>query len=243
MKKFILSLGIAASLFASDKILPQNKTIEVLKSTPIYNQIAPLIKNGKIKTKATLKNGFYIIEIDTKRGRGLIYVTQNKKYTIIGRVLKNNGQMLIPNFPKNAAIVNNGVLFTVGKGKTILYIVTDPQCPFCRMMEREKKDVLKKDYTIHVILLPLSYHKDTKKMSYYVLAGKNNQEKAKRMQAVLGGSNEWKNFHPTKKQIGQFNNELSKSKKAAAELQVQGTPSVYDKNFNPIPWTELGKRK
>ncbi len=243
MKKIILSLSIAASLFAFDKTLSKQQTNEILKSTPVYNQIAPLIKKGKIKTKATLKDNFYIIEIITPRGKGLIYVTKNKKYTVIGRVLKKNGEMLVPNFPKNAEIIKKGVMFTFGKGNKEIYLVTDPQCPFCRMMEKEKKGLLAKNYKVHVILMPLPFHKYAKEMSYYILAGKTDKEKAKRLQNVLGGSNEWKNFHPTKEQIAQFNKELTRSKKAAMELGAQGTPSVYDKNFNPIAWPKLGENK
>ena len=243
MKKIILGLSVAASLFAYDKVLPQKETINILKATPIYGQLAPMIKNGKIKTKATLKDNFYIIEIDTPRGKGLIYVTKNKKYTIIGRVLKSNGQMLIPNFPKNAEIIKKGVLFTFGKGKKEIYLVTDPQCPFCRMMEKEKKALLAKDYKVHVILMPLPFHKYAKAMSYYILAAKTDAQKAKRLQDILSGSNEWKNFKPTKQQKAEFDKELQNAKKAAMELGAQGTPSVYDKNFNPIPWPQLGVKK
>jgi len=243
MKKLFISLTLAAALFAFDKSLSKNKTIEVLKSTPIYNQIAPLIKKGKIKTKATLKDNFYIIELITKKGKGLIYVTKDKKYTIIGRVLKQNGQMLIPNFPKNAEIIKKGVMFIFGEGKKDIYIVTDPECPFCRMLEKQKKDILKKNYRVHVILMPLPFHKHAKAMSYYILAAKTDKERAKRMSKVLEGSNAWKNFHPTKEEIAKFNEELEKAKKAAQELGAQGTPSIYDKNFNPINWPSLGEKK
>ena len=243
MKKIILSGLLTLSLFASDKMLSKTETNNILKSTPIYKQLAPQIKSGKIKTKATKKDGFYIIELDTPRGKGLLYITADKKYTILGRVLKNNGQMLIPNFPKNANIIKKGVMFTFGKGKKEIYIVTDPECPFCRMMEKEKRNLLAKDYTVHVILMPLPFHKYAKPMSYYILAGKTDHEKAKRMKETLLGGNEWKSFHPTKEQIKKFNAELAKAKKAANELGAQGTPSVYDKNFNPIPWPKLGTKK
>ena len=243
MKKILISSILALSLFGFDKVLPQTKTLEVLKSTPIYNKIAPLLQKGKIKTKATLKDGFYIIEIDTRRGKGLIYVTKDKKYTIIGRVISKNGKMLIPNFPKNADIIKKGVMFTFGEGKKDIYIVTDPECPFCRMMEKQKKEILKKNYRVHVILMPLPFHKDAKAMSYYILAGKTDKERAKRMSETLEGSNAWKNYHPTKAEIKKFNEELQRSKRAADELGAQGTPSVYDKNFNPISWPSLGDKK
>jgi len=138
MKKILISITLGISLFVFDKVLPQNKTIEILKSTPIYNQIVSLIKKGKIKVKSTLKDNFYIIEVTTPKGKALIYVTKNKKYTIIGKILKQNGQLLMPNFPKNANadIIKKGVMFTFGKGKKNIYIVTDLQCPFCRLMEK-----------------------------------------------------------------------------------------------------------
>ena len=243
MKKIILSLSMIASLFAFDKILPQNKTDELLKSTPFYNRIAPEIKSGKIKVRATLKDDFYIIEIDTPKGEGLIYLTKDKKYTILGRVLTKDGEVLAPNFPKNMEIIKKGVSFTFGNGNKDIYLVTDPECPFCRMMEKQKKEILKKNYRVHVILMPLPFHKYAKPMSYYILAGKTDKERAKRMQETLAGGNEWKNFHPTKEQIKKFNEELAKSKKAANELGAKGTPSVYDKNFNPIAWPALGDEK
>ncbi|WP_457565054.1 thioredoxin fold domain-containing protein [Caminibacter sp.] len=244
MKKIILSLSIAAGLFAFDKVLPQNETLNILKSTPIYNQLAPLLKNKKVSAKATEKEGFYIIEINTPRGKGLVYVTKDKKYTIIGQVIDNKTKKpLIPNFPKNVEVIKKGVMFTFGKGNKDIYLVTDPECPFCRMMEKQKKELLEKNYRVHVILMPLPFHKDAKAMSYYILAGKTDAERAKRLKEVLSGSNAWKNYHPTKEEIAKYNKELAQAKAAANELGARGTPSVYDKNFNPIPWPSLGAKK
>ncbi len=240
MKKILLSSVLVLSLFGFDKTLPQKETIEVLKSTPLYNQLKS-IKNAKYK--AVKKDGFYIIVVDAPRGKALLYVTADKKYTILGKVIDKNGKVLIPNFPKNSEIIKNGVMFTFGHGKKEIYLVTDPECPFCRMMEKQKRDILNKNYKVHVILMPLPFHKNAKAMSYYVLAGKTDQERAKRMKEVLEGGNEWKNFHPTKEQIKKFNEELKNSKKAALELGAEGTPSVYDNNFSPIPWPSLGEKK
>ena len=242
MKKLILSLSVVAAVFAFDKVLPQKESLEILKSTPIYPKLAPYLKNGKVKAKVTSKDNFYIIELDTPQGKGLIYLTKDKKYTIIGRIIDKNGNPLVPNFPKNSEIIKKGIMFTFGKGNKDLYLVTDPECPFCRMMEKQKKDILN-NYKVHVILMPLPFHKNAKAMSYYILAGKTDKERAKRMREVLEGSNAWKNFHPTKTQKEEFEKELQQSKRAAQELGARGTPSVYDKNFNPVNWTKLGDNK
>jgi thiol:disulfide interchange protein DsbC len=244
MKKLLLTLSATALLFASDKLLPQKKVIEILKATPLYAQLKKPIEKGIVKVRGAQKEGFYIIQIKTPRGRGTIYVTKDKKYTILGRVINNKTKQIVTaRFPVNAKVVQKGVLFTFGNGPKVIYLVTDPQCPFCRMMEKMKKNVLSKDYTVRVILFPLPFHKYAKAMSYYILAGKTDAQKAKRLQEILSGSNEWQNFHPTKAQIKKFNEELENAKKAAIELGVRGTPSVYDKNFNPIQWPSLGEKK
>ncbi len=244
MKKIILGITAAASLFAFDKILPQKQTQEILKATPLYAQVEPLLKQKKIKLRAVEKDGFYILNLDSPRGQLNVFVTKDKKYTILGRVIDNKTKKLIqPNFPKNVNVIKKGVMFTFGSGKKEIYLVTDPECPFCRMMEKQKKGVLAKDYTIHVILMPLPFHKYAKAMSYYILAAKTDKERAKRLQDVLGGSNEWKNYHPTKEEIAKYNKELQSAQKAATELGARGTPSVYDSKFNPIPWPKLGDKK
>ncbi len=244
MKKLLLSLGIAASLFGSDKLLSQKELNNVLSSSVIYPKLSQDIKKGVVKVRGVFKEGFYIINIRTPRGVGNIYITKDKKFTILGNILDNKkGTLLSGNFPVNKQTVKNGIIFTFGKGNKEIYLVTDPQCPFCKQMEKEKKDILEKNYKVHVILLPLSFHRDAKAMSYYILAGKNNAEKVKRFKAVLSGSNEWKNYHPTAKEKAKFDKILLNSKKAVEELGTRGTPSVYDKKFNKIDWTTIGDKK
>ena len=244
MKKILLSIGIVASLFASDKLLTKKELNEVLKSSIIYPKLSKDIKKGIVKVRGVFKDGFYIINIKTPRGAGNIYITKDKKYTILGNVLNNkDGSPLRANFPVNKKIVQNGVLFTFGKGKKDIYVVTDPECPFCRIMEAKTKKILEKNYKVHIILFPLPFHKHARAMSYYILAAKTDEEKAKRFREVLEGSNAWKNYKPTKEEKAKFDKMLNNSKKAVIELGAKGTPTVYDKDFNQIDWTKLGAKK
>jgi len=245
MKKIIIGLSITAlSLMASDKLLSQKELNDVLKSSIIYEKLSKDLKNGTVKARGVEKDGFYIINLKTPRGAGNIYITKDKKYTIIGNVINNKtAQPLTGNFPVNKSVVKNGVMFTFGNGKKEIYLITDPQCPYCRMMEAKTKKYLKDNYKVHVILFPLPFHKDAKAMSYYILAGKTDAEKSKRLQEVLGGSNEWKNYKPTKAEKAKFDKILQNAKKAVEELGARGTPTVYDENFNRINWTKLGAKK
>ncbi len=185
MKKLLIGLSVAL-LFASDKPLSQNELNEVLQSSVIYPKLSQDLKKGIVKARGVEKDGFYIINIVTPRGSGNIYITKDRKYTILGTVLDNKtSNPLTANFPVNKQTVKKGVAFTFGNGKKEIYLVTDPECPYCRMMEAKTKEYLKKNYKVHVILFPLSFHKNATPMSYYILAGKDDAQKAKRFSASL----------------------------------------------------------
>ncbi len=235
MKKVLLSFLLMVGLFANSALLSKKEINSVLKSSFIYPRIANQIKNGQIKVQAVKKDGFYVIKLYTPRGVGYVYVTADKKYTILGNVINNHTRApLVGKFPINAQIVKEGVAFSFGKGPD-LYVVTDPECPFCRRAEAEAvKSKLSQRYRVHIILYPLSFHKDARAMSYYILAGKTDKEKAQRFKETLAGSNAWEKFKPTAKQIQKFNQELAKGNKAVGELGARGTPTFYDKNFNEV---------
>ena len=237
MKKILIGIAAASLAFASTK-LSDTKAMEILKTSPVYNQIAQAKQRG-LKVNAIEGKDFYIYKLTSPRGNAYLYITKDKKYTIIGQVIDNKTKQPVV-FPANKEVINKGVMFTFGKGNKEIYLVTDPECPFCRRMEQMKKDVLEKNYKVHVILMPLSFHKNAKPMSYYILAGKTDAERAKRMREVLSGSDAWKKFKPTKEQIAKFEEELKNAQKAAMELGARGTPSVFDSNFKPIPWPSLG---
>ena len=244
MKKIVALAGLISIVFGSDKLLTQKELDEVLKSSFIYPKVIQDIKKGNIKVRGIKKDGFYIINIKTTRGSGNIYITEDKEYTIVGDVINNKSQKpLTAKFPINEKIVKEGVSFTFGKGDKEIYLITDPECPYCKMLEKEKKEILENNYTVHVILYPLSFHKDAKAMSYYILSGKDDKEKSKRLKEVLEGNNTWKNYKPTIEEKEKLDNILNKAQKAVEEIGARGTPTIYDKDFNQIDWPTLGDKK
>jgi len=242
MKRILLSIVLFINLFAIDKILSKTQALDLLKVTPIYHGIAPQL--GKtISLKGVEQKDFYILTIVSKQGNSSLYITHDKKYTILGQVYDNlKHKIIIPHYPVDKNIVKKGVVFSFGEGKKDLYIVTDPECPFCREFEKKAKTVnLTKDYKIHLIFLPLSFHKESKDMIYYILAGKSKKEQIERFHKTLQGDNSWRNFKVTKNQKEKFDKKIEVSKKAANELGAQGTPSFYDSKFNEINRNELLK--
>jgi thiol:disulfide interchange protein DsbC len=149
-------------------------------------------------------------------------------------MIDKNGKIVTP-YIVDKKVVKDAVAFTFGNGKEDLYIVTDPECPFCRELEKEKGDILKKKYKIHVILYPLEeIHPDSKKMIEYILSQPKNKQVQTFVNVLTGKDNKWENFEPTEKQIQKTEEYLKKSQKAFQELRATGTPSVYDKDFNLV---------
>jgi len=244
MKKVLLSLSLVASLFASDKLLTQTKALDVFKHTPFYSQLKSYVKDKKVKIKGVEKKDFYILTLsDDKRTLGDLAITKDLKYTIQGRIIDNKKSVVVePNYPADLSVVKDGVMFSIGHGKKELFVVTDPECPFCRKFEKEaEQNKLGERYTIHIIFLPLPFHKDAKPMVEYILSADKKSDQAKRFQAVLKGSDEWKNFKPTKAQKLKVKKLLEKSAKAVNELNVKGTPSFFDKDLNHVGKTSIFK--
>lgn len=53
--------------------------------------------------------------------------------------------------------------FTLGRGKKVVYLVTDPQCSYCKQTESLLKKLIEKaDLMVRFLLLPLDSHKGTR---------------------------------------------------------------------------------
>ncbi|WP_456469978.1 DsbC family protein [Caminibacter sp.] len=225
------------------KYLPEKKVIELLKLMPDSSKIINDYKNKKVNIYVEEKDGFYVIMIKGER-RGQFYITKDKKYAIFGTVvdLKKKAPVM-GTAPINKKVIEDGVAFSYGSGRETIYLVTDPQCPYCRMLENKKGDKLLEKYKIKVILYPLPFHQYAKPMTEYILAGKNDADKAARLRRILQGSNEWKNFKPTDRQKKEINKKLEKMQKAVNELGARGTPTIYTDKFKQIPLRKIYEEK
>ncbi len=66
------------------------------------------------------------------------------------------------------------------KGKTTIYVVDDPECPFCAKLDAELKKLLekRKDLKVEVILFPLDFHKHAAGISANIVCANDNKKKA-----------------------------------------------------------------
>jgi len=160
--------------------LSKDKLMELKRSSK-------LLQNPSLKIEKGMdKDSVYFLKIEAQGPRGPRPLTAflDKKTGAIyfgGGFDKNGDQM---KFPVDAQKIKDGVAFSFGNGKKEIYVVTDPECPYCQKFEKAAKGKLD-DYTVHVIFMPLSFHKNAPAMVEWILSGKTDAEKKERMEKVM----------------------------------------------------------
>ena len=221
---------------------------------------AAKLKEIKAATKALqrpifqLKEGIdketvYFLKIDAKSKRGVrpitAFVDKKTGAVYFGNGYDKEGKLMA--FPKDEALIKKGITFSYGTGKKDLYIVTDPECPYCVKFEKLAHGKLD-DYKVHVIFYPLTFHKKAPAMIEWIMQGKSDAEKKERFdKIVLEGSTEYKMLIKDDKKPFRYTAVtqvvINKAFGAIRELGTRGTPATYDEEFNLIPWTDFLKEK
>jgi len=186
---------------------------------------------------------FVRIEAKSKRGSRVLtaFVDKNTSSVYFGNGFDKDGSLIT--FPADPTIVKDGISFSYGNGKKEIYLVTDPECPYCAKFEREMNGKLS-DYRVHVILYPLPFHKKAPAMAEWIMQGKDDIERHKRFKDImLNRSKEYKSLikNPKKPFAYSVNTKESilRAKKAVAELSAKGTPMVFDASFKQVPKSAL----
>ena len=237
----VLALLVLTGANAVDTMLSKAKLQEIQKNSLILNKSTITVKEGLDK------DSVYFLKLETKTKRGVklmkAFVDKKTAAVYMGQGYDKDGKVL--SFPKDISLIKEGISFSYGKGKKDLYIVTDPECPYCIKFEKASKGKLD-EYRVHVILYPLPYHKKAPAMVEWIMQGKDDIEKQKRFEAVMvDKSQKYKTLIIDEKKpfiaVESTKRMIEKSKKAMNELEVRGTPAVFDANFNSVSWGSLIK--
>jgi len=262
MKKIILSTTLLATTIFAFNLQPvkQNELKKIQSTITVFKNKNINVNKGYFLKEANL----YLLNTQIRTPRGVVdipaYVPKNKDIAFVGTAYYKGKKLTMP---KDVKAIKEGVAFTAGSGeKGELYVFTDPECPFCQQMEQTQGDKLKQ-YKAHFILFPLSFHKNAKAMTYYILQGKDDKEKRARLVKIAKGDNTWrkalniktekdidtfnkivlnqdtnktdiKRFFGSKENLQKFQKYLEKATKAFNEVGARGTPSLYNKNFEPV---------
>ena len=236
----LTNIALMMTLNATEIILDKTKLQEIKTKNRVL-QDPNLHMTGAIE-----KPDSYILKLEarTPQGSQLVAAFLDKKTSelYIGSAYDKNGQPIA--FPKDVKVIKESVAFSYGnKNGKDLYIVTDPECPYCSKFEKAAKGKLD-DYRVHVILMPLSFHKKAPAMIEWIIQGKNDVERKERFEELmLHGSTAYQALIKDAKKpfvysesVGQT---MKKVDRAVMELGVRGTPAIYDENFTLVSQQQL----
>lgn len=238
----VVSLLLSSTnVFAKKGDILSSTEIDKLKiSYPFLNS------NPDLKVVKGLDQGKFKhleIEVNSKGNSSNIlevFIVDGIDTVFMGSAFNKSGEKI--SFPVDEALIKEGIAFKIGSGPTNIYMVTDPECPYCQTLEQNLADDVYKKYTINLIPLPLSFHKDAKPMFNWILAGSDQKEQGDRLHAVMAKNDQsYKSYHPNKEEIAKNEALFEKAEKAVKELKAKGTPSVYDENFKQVNFNFLLK--
>jgi len=196
MKKLsLIGLAVSAILVsglsaATPKTMTKDELNKIASTTPLFKN-----KNIKItKGYEDKELGLYMLNTQFRTPKGVAdipaFVDKDTHVVFVGSAYMPNGEKI--SMPVNKKEIENGIAFTYGSGKKgEIYLLTDPQCPYCQRLEKQLGKKFE-DYKVHVVMFPLSFHDKAKPMTQWILRGKTDAEKAKRMKEVMNGSDAWK---------------------------------------------------
>ncbi len=221
----LITLLITMSVSAKEVDLKQFANVDIIKN------------NGMKVVKAMEVDGIYFVKVE-KSGQTMdFFISKNKKIMIQGTGM-NTSDMSKVAFAIDPKILMGKEDMSFGSGKEILYVFTDPECPYCKKFDN-KMQTLGKKYTFKLFMFPLNFHKNAVAMSQWVLSAKSDAEKAKRLNAVSNGSTAYATAKVSEADKAKTAKAIDKNRALAGELSVQGTPSVFDAKMNSVNWSQL----
>ncbi len=261
----IVSSIVASSLFASSVSSLQKDISKFLTNSRVKTKDIHILSSDKISDLknlhvaiGTISNSpkpFIIIYnknklivgnmIDRKNGKSIFkfFIDKHKKEIInaLQKEKKNEKKIEISNNKKLVSLFKNQykdlVLTIKGgnpKGK-IVYLVTDPNCPFCKQYEKyQLPKTIKNSKEIKVIpvCLDIPGHETSPLRSSWLLE-KGKKKNANILKMIYQASNPRNMDYKTvnKKFAKKM---ITKMKKLLNSGLIQGTPTVFDQNGNPM---------
>lgn len=218
--RIISLLLVGTFLLANSLIQDEEKSL--------VQSVIPKTKIEKIKH--SYMDGLY--EVYLKNGN-IIYVYPYKRLIFFGEIYTNTGiNLTSQNRQKWQDIVNKQKLknlsakellqdsfkidFGSGSKRYTFILFTDPECPFCRKVDKYIED---KNVTFYINYMPLYFHKNAKKWALQILSSKNKKEAIKKIEKT----NKDLNVTITNKAKEQLQNTQNLAKK----LNIKGTPTIF----------------
>ena len=230
-KKIILgSLLLGASLSANYTEVSNNEIAQM--------EQLELFKRAQIKiTKAYDAGSVYILVINVQGNKDEIYLTKDKKLVLAGDAIDPSTGMKI-SAPVDVAPLRNKEAFIYGKGSEEYFLFTDPECKYCKMLETYLPKIQDK-VKIRIFYYPLDSHTNAKDLSLYILSQKTTEKKIAAMFDSTANIEKIKSVKYSQAEREKLEKQLDEQMQIGMNLNVQGTPTLFDKDGKSIIWIDL----
>lgn len=141
-------------------------TVKAISPSPAEGICQVMVEfNGQKKILYSDKTGIFLIT-------GQIFNTKTKRNITQEAITELN------RFSKaDMKRLDELVAFSLGEKGPVVYLVTDPQCPYCKKAEEILFPMAKKgEITLKVLLFPLPFHKGAKEESISIICDKKGAE-------------------------------------------------------------------
>ncbi len=229
-KVIISSLVLAGSLSADYK--------EVSKVEIAQMEQLELFKRAQIKINKAYDTGsLYILNISVQGNPDEIYLTKDKKLVLAGDVIDASNGMKITS-PADVAPIRGKEAFVYGTGTEEYFLFTDPECKYCKMLESYLPKIQDK-VKIRVFYYPLDSHTNAKDLSLYIMSQKTTDKKVTAMFDSTASIEKAKSMKYTQAELEKLEKQLDEQIQIGLKLNVQGTPTLFDKDGKNIIWVNL----
>jgi len=143
--------------------------LEKADAEKILKKILPT--GNLLDVKPSPVGGLWQLDVEAEGKRGSLYLDYSRKHLINGQIIPLEAAKV--NFSKIS--LKEALVMGPKAAKKKVVVFTDPDCPFCKKLHEEIKQVLAKrsDVTFYVIPYPLPMHKDAYKKAQSILCGKS----------------------------------------------------------------------
>jgi thiol:disulfide interchange protein DsbC len=146
----------------------------------------PKLQFEIVKVNPTEAPGLCQVQVKVGAQNHLLYTDSRGEFLLAGNLFEAKTgrnltqetlQLLTRLTPEEMRQIESLTAFTLGQGKKVVYLVTDPQCPYCKQAESLLKKLLEKEeFQVRILLFPLDIHKGAREQSISILCDRKGFE-------------------------------------------------------------------
>jgi len=219
----IVFAGALSALISFSASADEKEVREAVTAALQGAKIGPITKLPYGDLYEVIINGVNVLYTDSKGQVGLfgnlVELKTRKNLTELRR-----DELLVVDFSKLP--LDKAIVKVKGNGSRKLAIFTDPDCPYCKQLEKELTNVT--DVTVYIFLLPLTQlHPDASREATAIWCSKD------RVKA-------WDDFMQSGKEPGEgkaaeCTTPIADIAKLAQQLNISGTPGIVFSNGKLVP--------